>query len=481
MSKKPLLEENVARRWAKYAGIENQSQKILTEIYKNPMEEQCSPMEEHDEWKAAKEPNLPGDPGKRSGSRSLAVMEEDILSELEGLLEQDEDVDAEMEMDPGEVDIEDEIDVEDEGDVEGEEEEVDVDVEEEGAMSQEDVEDALKTGLEAMATAIGDALKIKIDVRSGGEEEEEEEVEEEEPEEEEDIDFGEEEIMETGAEDTGASAGDEGAGGDTDYSGHGDRAGDESDSDDDDDDDSGVDYQAESLNRNALVKKVMKRVAARLVKESKKNTRKKKRSKATSKRRKQLEEGFFSRMGAKVGFKSKGYEKAYKAKQRAVAALKAQVGNPELTNRQPSEYEYNELKSLAVDLEKASKALFKAYHSEGATDLQRSKADRLSGQTKDVWKDFDELVEEVAGKLDDAEYAAQRDSDRKARWAAEDAYAKSERARKAAAQTAKEYWAGVSAAEYEAGQDKKGRVSRDASGMVVRDKERQTGGIGEYD
>ena len=107
---------------------------------------------------------------------------------------------------------------------------------------QEDVEAALKTGLEAMASAIGDALKIKIDVRSGGEEEEGEEEEEE-------IEVGDEELMETGAEDTGSSEGDESV-----VPGK-------------------VDYQTESLNRNALVEKVMKRVAARLVKESKKKRR----------------------------------------------------------------------------------------------------------------------------------------------------------------------------------------------------------------
>jgi len=39
-------------------------------------------------------------------------------------------------------------------------------------MSQADVEAALKAGLEAMAQAIGDSLKIKIDVRSGEEIEE---------------------------------------------------------------------------------------------------------------------------------------------------------------------------------------------------------------------------------------------------------------------------------------------------------------------
>ena len=254
MSKKPLLEENVARRWAKYAGIETHSKKFLAEAYSAPpLEEKSGVVEEDD------------------------TLEEDgILAELEGLLEQDVDVDADMEMDAGDEDIEADIDVDDmgdEGEGEGEEE-----IEAEVSMSQEDVETALKTGLEAMASAIGDALKIKIDVRSGGEEEEGEE----------EID-AEEEIMEM--DDDGESEGDEGAGAhdhETDYEDEGDRkgdegAGDEKDSEDYEDEEregdkskthSGEDYvHAESLNRDALVEKVMKRVAARLVKESKKKRR----------------------------------------------------------------------------------------------------------------------------------------------------------------------------------------------------------------
>tara|TARA_R110000824_G_scaffold366438_1_gene555103 strand:- start:160 stop:714 length:555 start_codon:yes stop_codon:yes gene_type:complete len=184
-------------------------------------------------------------------------------------------------------------------------------------------------------------------------------------------------------------------------------------------------------------------------------------------------------MGAKVGMKSTGYEAALAAKKFAVRQLEDAVRG--FNTREADRDEYEELKSLAANLEKSAKALFKAYHSEGANDAQRRKADRLGKRTKTAWENFDELIETVADKLDDEEYAAQREADQKARWAAEDAYAESERTRKIAAQDARHYWAGVSAGEYEAGQDKKGRVSRDASGMVVRDKERQTGGIGEYD
>ena len=35
MSKKPLLSEGTARRWAKYAGIQNESKALLSEMYKN--------------------------------------------------------------------------------------------------------------------------------------------------------------------------------------------------------------------------------------------------------------------------------------------------------------------------------------------------------------------------------------------------------------------------------------------------------------
>ena len=39
MSKSPLLEENVVRRWAKYAGIQEESTGLISEMYHPEMEE----------------------------------------------------------------------------------------------------------------------------------------------------------------------------------------------------------------------------------------------------------------------------------------------------------------------------------------------------------------------------------------------------------------------------------------------------------
>ena len=217
MSKKPLLSEGTARRWAKYAGIQNESKALLSEMYKNEMvyneealEEDA--LEEEEETKKGK-----GD-------------EDDLLAELEEMLaEQDDEEEPE---EPDELDDED-MDDEDMEDMEDMEDEEEMDMEDEeadeeaaGGMDQQAVEDAVKAGLEAMASAIGDALKIKIDVRSGEEIEPEAEAE------------GEEEIMEMG-----------------DYT-------------------PGMEEAAapglyEGINRDELVERVMKRVAARLVKESK--------------------------------------------------------------------------------------------------------------------------------------------------------------------------------------------------------------------
>ena len=144
------------------------------------------------------------------------------------LAEQDDADDDDME-DMGDMD----------DDMEPEEDELDVDAEEAKAdeaamMSQEDVEAALKAGLEAMASAVADALKIKIDVRSGDEGEEMEAEEEEVME----MDHKTEEAMMYEKEDDMEE-------------GHG----------------MGMKY--ESIDRDDLVERVMKRVAARLVKESK--------------------------------------------------------------------------------------------------------------------------------------------------------------------------------------------------------------------
>ena len=161
-----------------------------------------------------------------------------VLAELEEMLaeqdepegeEDEEDEDDELE-DPmgneGEP-PEDDEDMEDELDVDAEEAEAD----EAAMMSQEDVEAALKAGLEAMASAVADALKIKIDVRSGDEGEEME---------------AEEEVMEMMDEPEVKEGYGKPHGG-------------------------GMEEADiyEGINRDELVERVMKRVAARLVKESK--------------------------------------------------------------------------------------------------------------------------------------------------------------------------------------------------------------------
>lgn len=133
MSKKPLINESVARRWAKYAGIETHSKSLLSEMYDEEMKEGDMMYEEEEEEEEG---------------------DDDMLSELEAMLSEQEEESEEFEV----------------------EEEPEMEVEEEpemgGSMNQADVEAAVKAGLEAMAQAIGDSLKIKIDVRSGEEIEE---------------------------------------------------------------------------------------------------------------------------------------------------------------------------------------------------------------------------------------------------------------------------------------------------------------------
>jgi len=216
MSKKPLISEGVARRWAKYAGIQNESKVLLETIYEDELEEGML-----DELDADTAETMVSalDKDAPTTDEGLDEADDDVLAELEAMLaEQDEELD-DAEGDELE-DMEDMEDMEDE-----EEDELDVDAEEAEAdeaamMSQEDVEAALKAGLEAMASAVADALKIKIDVRSGdeGEEMEAEETEEE--------------VMEMMDEPV-------------------------------------EEELYEGINRDELVERVMKRVAARLVKESK--------------------------------------------------------------------------------------------------------------------------------------------------------------------------------------------------------------------
>lgn len=233
MSKKPLISEGVARRWAKYAGIQNQSKVLLETIYEEDLEEEM--LDELDADTAEK---------MVSGAAALdkspedgeGLEEADLLAELEEMLaEQDDELEDEDEM--GDEDMDDE-DMEDD-DMEDMEDEEEMDMEDEeadeeaaGGMDQQAVEDAVKAGLEAMASAIGDALKIKIDVRSGEEIEPEAEA------------GGEEEVMEM-MDDPSMEEG---------Y---------------------GKPHMEEEANlyegidRDELVERVMKRVAARLVKESK--------------------------------------------------------------------------------------------------------------------------------------------------------------------------------------------------------------------
>tara|TARA_R110000787_G_scaffold177026_1_gene289075 strand:- start:129 stop:737 length:609 start_codon:yes stop_codon:yes gene_type:complete len=200
MSKKPLLSEGTARKWAKYAGIQNESKVLLSELYEGMEEEEEEQTEGYE-----------GD------------LDSDVLQELENMLaeEEDEDPMAADDEDPMAADDEDPMAADDMEDEEGE-----LDAGEAAMMSQENVEAALKAGLEAMASAVADALKIKIDVRSGNEESELDDDAGEM-----DMDASEEEVMEMA--------------------------------------DPMEEELYEGVNHDKLVEKVMKRVVARLVKKSK--------------------------------------------------------------------------------------------------------------------------------------------------------------------------------------------------------------------
>tara|TARA_R110002124_G_scaffold241028_1_gene406285 strand:- start:208 stop:855 length:648 start_codon:yes stop_codon:yes gene_type:complete len=213
MSKKPLLSEGTARKWAKYAGIQNESKVLLSELYEG--------MEEEEEQTEGYEGDL----------------DSDVLQELENMLaeEEDEDPMAADDEDPMAADDEDPMAADD-----MEDEEDELDAGEAAMMSQENVEAALKAGLEAMASAVADALKIKIDVRSGNEESElDDDVGEmdmdagelDDDAGEMDMDASEEEVMEMA--------------------------------------DPMEEELYEGVNHDKLVEKVMKRVVARLVKKSK--------------------------------------------------------------------------------------------------------------------------------------------------------------------------------------------------------------------
>ena len=229
MSKKPLLSEGTARRWAKYAGIQNESKALIEGMYK----EEALEEELEENLEEELEENLEED----DHVKEEALEEADVLAELEEML--DEAGHEGDDMDPmGDEDA-------DEPDPAADDDALDLDAEEAEAddaamMSQADVEAAVKAGLEAMAAALGDALKVKIDVRAGDDDmdvEDEEVLDEDGHKEkkEEAMDYMEEDYMEEG----------HGMG----KMPHG--------------------GMEEGLDRDELVEAVMKRVVARLVKESK--------------------------------------------------------------------------------------------------------------------------------------------------------------------------------------------------------------------
>ena len=226
MSKKPLLSEGTARRWAKYAGIQNESKALIESMYnEEALEEE---LEENLEEEL--EENL----------EEEALEEADVLAELEEMLDEGAHEDEEGEEaaeEEAEDEEEDELDAE-----EDEDEEMDMpDAEEDEAMmSQSDVEAAVKSALEAMANALGDALKVKIDVRAGDDDMEMD---------------AEEEVMEMAGMDPSVEEG------------HGKMP--HGSMEEDDMAEAAAAGLYEDLDRDDLVEAVMKRVVARLVKESK--------------------------------------------------------------------------------------------------------------------------------------------------------------------------------------------------------------------
>ena len=224
MSKKPLLSEGTARRWAKYAGIQNESKALIEGMYSE------KPKMEEEALEEELEENLEED----AHVKEEALEEADVLAELEEMLDEGAHEDEEGE-EAAEEEAEDEKEDEEEDELDAEEdkdeEEMDMaDAEEDEAMmSQSDVEAAVKSALEAMANALGDALKVKIDVRAGDDDMKMD---------------AEEEVMEM----AGMPHGDMEEGHGMGKMPHG---------------------MEEGLDRDELVEAVMKRVVARLVKESK--------------------------------------------------------------------------------------------------------------------------------------------------------------------------------------------------------------------
>jgi len=167
MSKKPLLSEGTARKWAKYAGIQNESKALIEDMYKedDALEEEA--LEENLEEEL--EENLEED---KHTMEEEALEEADVLAELEEMLDEGEHEDKDG-MEAAEEtamdDMEDEEEDKEDEEEDEEEEEMDMadDDDDAAMMSQADVEAAVKAGLEAMAAALGDALKVNIAVTSG--------------------------------------------------------------------------------------------------------------------------------------------------------------------------------------------------------------------------------------------------------------------------------------------------------------------------
>jgi len=224
MSKKPLLSEGTARRWAKYAGIQNESKALIEGMYSE------KPKMEEEALEEELEENLEED----AHVKEEALEEADVLAELEEMLDEGAHEDEEgKEAAEEEAEDEKEDEEEDELDAEEDKDEEEMDMadaeEDEAMMSQSDVEAAVKSALEAMANALGDALKVKIDVRAGDDDMEMD---------------AEEEVMEMAGMP------------------HGDMK-------EDDMEEAAAAGLYEDLDRDELVEAVMKRVVARLVKESK--------------------------------------------------------------------------------------------------------------------------------------------------------------------------------------------------------------------
>ena len=107
MSKKALISEGVARRWAKYAGIQNESKVLLETIYEEDLEEGML-----DELDAAAAEKMVGtaaeDALDKNSEEEKALEEVDVLAELEEMLAEQDD-----ELEDDELEDEDEMDDED--------------------------------------------------------------------------------------------------------------------------------------------------------------------------------------------------------------------------------------------------------------------------------------------------------------------------------------------------------------------------------